>query len=131
MNSESGHARWSAIVVVSGVADVLEIGAYLYVFPNLNAIIHLANLFWTIVQCTVAEIKPAAAKGKIISVLRRKAIDRYTDTKAIIRSLPAGSGNLCTKCRRLVDLGISKGFLLAIVPAEPNKEACFPIIGQR
>ena len=45
MNSEPGYTRRSPITVVTRITDILEIGAYLNVLPDLDAIVDFTNLF--------------------------------------------------------------------------------------
>jgi hypothetical protein len=80
----------TAVAVVGRIDDLLEIEAHIDALDDLDATIHLDDLFDAVVELAVADIEIHPTRGRVFVVVLRKAVADIGDADLVVG--PRGRG---------------------------------------
>src|ERR1700688_3147609 len=93
----------------------------------MQRVIHLLNVFASVIETAIAQQKAIAAQRQILLVISRNSIRSKSYTRAVEFSVPALAGRSRTQRHGAVHFRVSIGFMAAFIPA-PAPENTEPVI---
>ncbi len=74
MEAEAPHQHRSAIAVVAGIVDVLQIQAGENPAPHVSVVVGLCNIFSPIIERAIAQKEASTAQRQVVLVVGRDAV---------------------------------------------------------
>jgi hypothetical protein len=123
MHPDGLNQHRPAIFVISRVVDELKVERIVDSAPRMQVVVALEDVFAGVVQLAVAQQKAQTAKLQVRLMIRLDSIRNKSHAEPVERARPRSSGIVAAELDSLVDFRVSKGFVLALVPANAGKGA--------
>src|SRR5579872_4058975 len=91
MESRRSDGHWSAVAVVSGVFNSLEIDGEVHARPQRDSVVGLQDFLIPVVERAVAKLEAQAAGGQIRGVHAGDGVDDAGQTHLVVSAAPPGS----------------------------------------
>ena len=88
MEAEAGRQHWTAVAVVAGIVDVLNVEASEDSAPYMRVVVTLDDIFPAVVQRAVAEQKAQASEGQIFLMIGGNAVRNEYCAQLVLQSMP-------------------------------------------
>ncbi len=120
---DAGNERWSAILVVARIANMLHIARDGDSAPEVCSVISFEDVFGTVPQSPVAEDEAESAESEVIGMLLADSIDDKSGADLVVRSFPQLAAEVRAEFAGVVDLRVGIRFRRAVVPSEPAEDS--------
>src|SRR5579872_969117 len=121
VGAESWNDDRSAVAVVSGIVDVLNIGRQIDSSPDMERVVGFQDIFSAVVEMTVAEQETEASRGKIVLVILLDGVGNERQARAVLLAMPPGAVGADSLIEGLINFRIGEGFGAAVVPPEAGE----------
>src|SRR5579872_2681419 len=138
VNPDSAEPHGAAVLVVPGIADILDVRAELQAdgvvagLPRqLCAVEHLENLLVPVAQSSVTQQEATPAGHQIVPVRSGKSFGDGGDSQSVLTARPVSARNLRAHAGNLINFSERETLRLAIVPPEAHEQTGLTVIGER
>ena len=86
-------------------------------------VVALHDILAPVIELSIAQQKAQSTQPQVLLVIALDCVRNKGEPKLVVGTRPRAAGVVSAKFNSLVDLGVSKGFVLAFVSAETSEDA--------
>src|ERR1035437_2167460 len=113
----------AAVAVVARIFDVLDIGGVKHSTPRVPSVVAFDDILAAVVELTIAQQESKPPQAQIVLMIVLDSIAHEHQSQLVVGAMPAAESIVSSRFYGLVHLGVGKGFVLSLVPAEAAEGA--------